>query len=104
MRDELEQLLDDDDDMADLFLTRKMLGPQSPGASSGALVWAPPSPTIVSRNSRTSKANTVTSFAHGTATGADDVEELEMLLEVPLTQYTSSSIFYSVSIIESGRC
>jgi len=86
VRDELEQLLDDDDDMADLFLTRKMAGSSSPLASSNAPVWAPTSPTIASRASWVSKASGVTSLNHGapTATDIDDVEELEMLLEVNL--------------------
>jgi len=86
VRDELEQLLDDDDDMSDLFLTRKMVGAISPVASSGAIGWAPTSPIIGSRISRISKASTVTSFNHGTTTGADDVEELEMLLEAYFMQ------------------
>ena len=79
VRDELEQLLDDDDDMSDLFLTRKMVGGTSPVTSSGAIGWAPASPTIGSRISRISKASTVTSFNHGTTTGADDVEEVLLL-------------------------
>ena len=65
VRDELEQLLDDDDDMSDLFLTRKMVGGTSPVTSSGAIGWAPASPTFGSRISRISKASTVTSFNHG---------------------------------------
>jgi len=88
VRDELEQLLDDDDDMADLFLTRKMVGSSSPLASSNAPVWAPTSPTIASRASWVSKASGVTSLNHGapTATDIDDVEELEMLLEAYFMQ------------------
>lgn len=85
VRDELEQLLDDDDDMADLFLTRKMAGASSPLAGSSAPVWASTSPTAVaSRASWVSKA----SLNHGapTATDADDVEELEMLLEAYFMQ------------------
>lgn len=88
VRDELEQLLDDDDDMADLFLTRKMAGASSPLASSAAPIWAPTSPTIASRASWISKASGVTSLNHGapTATDSDDVEELEMLLEAYFMQ------------------
>ncbi|CAM6035520.1 unnamed protein product [Sphagnum compactum] len=86
VRDELEQLLDDDDDMADLFLSRKALGAVSPAVSLAAPNWAPTSPTIGSRVSRVSKASTIASYAHGTGTGADDVEELEMLLEAYFMQ------------------
>lgn len=34
VRDELEQLLDDDDDMADLYLSRKLAGASSPVSGS----------------------------------------------------------------------
>ncbi|BBM99170.1 magnesium transporter [Marchantia polymorpha subsp. ruderalis] len=82
VRDELEQLLDDDEDMADLFLTRKMVGSGSPTAPSVVPSWVPASPTIGSRISRASRASTVTSYGHG----SDDVEELEMLLEAYFMQ------------------
>ncbi|KAG6547031.1 hypothetical protein Mapa_011648 [Marchantia paleacea] len=82
VRDELEQLLDDDEDMADLFLTRKMVGSGSPTAPSVVQSWVPASPTIGSRISRASRASTVTSYGHG----SDDVEELEMLLEAYFMQ------------------
>jgi hypothetical protein len=95
VRDELEQLLDDDDDMADLFLSRKALGAVSPAVSLAAPNWAPTSPTIGSRVSRVSKASTIASYAHGTGTGADDVEELEMLLEVRLSRMTFSLLMSS---------
>ncbi|KAL9266316.1 Ubiquitin-like domain-containing CTD phosphatase-like protein [Drosera capensis] len=36
VRDKLEQLLDDDDDMADFYLTRKLY-PSSPGSETGVL-------------------------------------------------------------------
>ena len=95
VRDELEQLLDDDDDMADLFLTRKMAGASSPLPSSAAPVWAPTSPTIASRASWVSKASGVTSLNHGapTASDSDDVEELEMLLEVLLSSIICGKCF-----------
>ncbi|KAK8630662.1 hypothetical protein V6N13_079444 [Hibiscus sabdariffa] len=76
VRDELEQLLDDDDDMADLYLSRKLAGACSPVSSSGVPNWYPPSPTIVSKISRTSRTSAVTVHEE------NDVEELEMLLEV----------------------
>ncbi|CAN0887193.1 Magnesium transporter MRS2-2 [Linum grandiflorum] len=76
VRDELEQLLDDDDDMADLYLSRKLAGATSPVSASG-VNWFSASPTIGSKISRASRV----SFA--TARGDEnDVEELEMLLEL----------------------
>lgn len=79
MRDELEQLLDDDDDMADLYLSRKLDGSSSPVSGSGAPNWFPASPTIASKISRASRASIAT--ARG---DENDVEELEMLLEVTI--------------------
>ncbi|XP_010274191.1 PREDICTED: magnesium transporter MRS2-I-like isoform X1 [Nelumbo nucifera] len=81
VRDELEQLLDDDDDMADLYLSRKLATASSPVSGSGAPNWLPASPTIGSKISRASRA----SFA--TIRGDEnDVEELEMLLEAYFMQ------------------
>jgi magnesium transporter len=77
VRDELEQLLDDDDDMADLYLSRKLAGASSPVSGSGGPNWFPSSPTLVSKLSRASRASAAT--MHG---NENDVEELEMLLEV----------------------
>ncbi|KAH8495673.1 hypothetical protein H0E87_018739, partial [Populus deltoides] len=56
VRDELEQLLDDDDDMADLYLSRKLAGASSPVSGSGGANWFPASPTIGSKISRASRA------------------------------------------------
>ena len=69
MRDELERLLDDDQDMADLYLSRKLLSPVS---GSGAAYKASISPTVGSKVSSVSAI-------HGEE---NDVKELEMLLEV----------------------
>ncbi|XP_068323899.1 magnesium transporter MRS2-I-like isoform X2 [Pyrus communis] len=82
VRDELEQLLDDDDDMADLYLSRKMVG-TSPVSDSGAPNWSLASPTITigSKVSRTSRASAAT-----TVEDENDVEELEMLLEAYFMQ------------------
>lgn len=80
VRDELEQLLDDDDDMADLFLTRKQGSSSSPVGGSFAPNWVAASPTIGSRISRASKASA------GTYGGENDVEELEMILEAYFMQ------------------
>ena len=77
VRDELEQLLDDDDDMADLYLSRKLAGASSPVSGSGAAGWFLATPTIGSKISRASRASVATVRGD-----EDDVEELEMLLEV----------------------
>lgn len=77
VRDELEQLLDDDDDMAELYLSRKSDGASSPISGNGNHNWLPTSPTIGSKISRASGV---------TAYGENDVEELEMLLEAYFTQ------------------
>nr|AYV92006.1 MGT6 [Saccharum spontaneum] len=81
VRDELEQLLDDDDDMADLYLSRKLAGASSPVSGSGGPNWFPASPTIGSKISRASRASAAT--VHG---NENDVEELEMLLEAYFMQ------------------
>ncbi|GMP56200.1 hypothetical protein CsSME_00020773 [Camellia sinensis var. sinensis] len=77
VRDELEQLLDDDDDMADLYLSRKLAGPSSPVSGLGAANSCPASPTIGSKKSRASRASVATFRGD-----ENDVEELEMLLEL----------------------
>ena len=69
--------MDDDDDMADLYLSRKLFGASSPVSGSGAPNWFAASPTIGSKISRASRASAAT--IHG---NENDVEELEMLLEV----------------------
>ncbi|GAB2266142.1 Magnesium transporter MRS2-I [Dionaea muscipula] len=81
VRDELEQLLDDDDDMADLYLSRKLAVPASPFSGSGPANWFPSSPTVGSKISRASRASMAT--ARG---DENDVEELEMLLEAYFMQ------------------
>ncbi|KAM7462900.1 hypothetical protein LguiA_031021 [Lonicera macranthoides] len=81
VRDELEQLLDDDDDMADLYLSRKLDSASSPVSGSGPANWFLASPTIGSKISRASRASVAT--ARG---DENDVEELEMLLEAYFTQ------------------
>ncbi|KAA3471212.1 magnesium transporter MRS2-2-like [Gossypium australe] len=84
VRDELEQLLDDDDDMADLYLSRKLAGACSPVSSFSVPSWYPPSPTIGSKISRTTRASAVT------VEEDNDVEELEMLLEAYFMQIDST--------------
>ncbi|WCJ21633.1 Magnesium transporter MRS2-2 [Euphorbia peplus] len=85
VRDELEQLLDDDDDMADLYLSRKLVSSTSPMSSTGAPNWFLSSPTIGSKISRTSRASVTTVDPE-----EHDVEELEMLLEAYFMQIDST--------------
>ncbi|KAJ6903576.1 magnesium transporter MRS2-2 [Populus alba x Populus x berolinensis] len=85
VRDELEQLLDDDDDMADLYLSRKLAGASSPVSVAGGENWLPASPTIGSKISRASRASVATIRGD-----ENDVEELEMLLEAYFMQIDSS--------------
>lgn len=82
VRDELEQLLDDDDDMADLYLSRKLVKASSPGSGSSIPDWFPPSPTIGSN----SKISRISRASLATTNGENDVEELEMLLEAYFMQ------------------
>ncbi|XP_027349541.1 magnesium transporter MRS2-I-like isoform X3 [Abrus precatorius] len=80
IRDELENLLDDDDDMVDLYLSRKLAVSSSPTSSSDAPNWLYSSPNPSSRIHRSSRAS-------GTIVQRDnDVEELEMLLEAYFMQ------------------
>ncbi|KAF7852073.1 hypothetical protein BT93_L0601 [Corymbia citriodora subsp. variegata] len=80
VRDELEELLDDDDDMADLYLSRNLTAGSSPVSWSGAPDWFLASPTTGSKLSRTSRASAATAHEE------NDVEELEMLLEAYFMQ------------------
>ncbi|EFH42880.1 hypothetical protein ARALYDRAFT_496668 [Arabidopsis lyrata subsp. lyrata] len=85
VRDELEQLLDDDDDMADLYLSRKLSSASSPISSVGEPNWYATSPTIGSKISRASRASLATVRGD-----ENDVEELEMLLEAYFMQIDST--------------
>ncbi|KAL0680766.1 hypothetical protein Bca4012_047613 [Brassica carinata] len=77
VRDELEQLLDDDDDMADIYLSRKLADVSSSINVSNEPLWYPTSPTIGSKFSRASRMSWDDEI---------DVEELEMLLEAYFMQ------------------
>lgn len=68
--------MDDDDDMADLYLSRKLSFASSASSDVGDFTWSPASPTIESKISRASRATPFSTH------GENDVEELEMLLEV----------------------
>lgn len=86
VRDELEQLLDDDEDMADLYLSRKLSNSNSsPASGSYAPNWYPASHAVGSKVSRTSRASSGISNHE-----ENDVEELEMLLEAYFMQIDST--------------
>ncbi|VVB18017.1 unnamed protein product [Arabis nemorensis] len=85
VREELEQLLDDDDDMADLYLSRKLFIASTPVSSPGESNWYLTSPTIGSKISRASRASLATVRGD-----ENDVEELEMLLEAYFMQIDST--------------
>ncbi|XP_042409422.1 magnesium transporter MRS2-I-like isoform X2 [Zingiber officinale] len=73
VRDEIEQLLEDDNDMANLYLSRKM-ATESPRLDDSQTVN---SPFLISKSPKISKASVATNQ------GSDyNVEELEMLLEL----------------------
>ncbi|CAA7027119.1 unnamed protein product [Microthlaspi erraticum] len=87
VRDELEQLLDDDDDMAELYLSRKLAGLSSSISVSDEPLWYPTSPTLGSMISRASRLSLAT--VRGDE-DENDVEELEMLLEAYFMQIDST--------------
>ncbi|EFJ37073.1 hypothetical protein SELMODRAFT_76370 [Selaginella moellendorffii] len=79
VRDEVEHLLDDDEDMADMYLSRKMALQQQLEAlplddEASSLIMPHPS------------TRTATSVALGTLADGNDVEDLEMLLETCFLQ------------------
>ncbi|KAJ7537504.1 hypothetical protein O6H91_11G008400 [Diphasiastrum complanatum] len=73
IKDQLEQLLDDDSDMAEFFLTRKQVT-----VSSANGLCFPTSPTNDSRSANDSREKAITTYSHGSE---NDIEELELLLE-----------------------
>ncbi|XP_042409423.1 magnesium transporter MRS2-I-like isoform X3 [Zingiber officinale] len=81
VRDEIEQLLEDDNDMANLYLSRKM-ATESPRLDDSQTVN---SPFLISKSPKISKASVATNQ------GSDyNVEELEMLLEAYFIQIDST--------------
>ncbi|XP_057781103.1 magnesium transporter MRS2-I-like [Salvia miltiorrhiza] len=80
VRDELEQLLDDDDDMADLYLSRKMA--MSASVSTDSLKTESRFSTSRTSGSKGSAATTTQE--------EDNVDELEMLLEAYFMQIEST--------------
>ncbi|BAT84318.1 hypothetical protein VIGAN_04165000 [Vigna angularis var. angularis] len=95
VRNELEQLMhdddmvDDDDDMANLYLSRKG-GSSSPVSGSSAANWFAASPTIGSKIYRANRASPAT-----VRLDENDVKELEMLLEVMLLASVGNA-YYAV--------
>ncbi|KAL8513718.1 hypothetical protein ACS0TY_012999 [Phlomoides rotata] len=83
VRDELEQLLDDDDDMADLYLSRKTAMSASVSSDFG---HDDESPTLASKVSGSSSRGSAVISAQG----ENSVEELEMLLEAYFMQIEST--------------
>ncbi|XP_049348198.1 magnesium transporter MRS2-I-like [Solanum verrucosum] len=85
VRDDLEQLLEDDGDMADLYLSRKLVaGVSSPLSGQVAPYWSPDTSSI--RSKLLSKASRIS----GITREETDVEELEMLLEAYFVQIEST--------------
>eukprot|EP01018_Ginkgo_biloba_P005175 Gb_37143 [translate_table: standard] len=85
VRDEFEHLLDDDEDMADLYLTRKHLQNQQLEASTTA--GGPSGLSITPRLSRlNSRQFSTASFITSVAADENNVEDLEMLLEAYFMQ------------------
>lgn len=78
MRDELEKLLDDDDDMADLYLSRKSAARTSSSPVTSSFLS---SPTLGSKIYRAASSATMATFH---VDDENSVEDLEMLLEVIL--------------------
>ncbi|KAI4341768.1 hypothetical protein MLD38_026452 [Melastoma candidum] len=80
VRDELEELLNDDGDMAELYLSRKLPAVTSPVSNNGVSDWYLASPTTGSKISKNSKASALSTHDE------NDIEELEMLLEAYFMQ------------------
>ncbi|XP_004493752.1 magnesium transporter MRS2-I-like isoform X3 [Cicer arietinum] len=80
IREELENLLDDDDDMAELYLSRKLGVSSSPSSSSSGPNWHQNSPNQGSKIHKSSRGSATTLQEE------NDVEELEMLLEAYFVQ------------------
>lgn len=98
MRDEIEHLLDDNEDMAHLYLTRRWLQSQQ----SEALIGAAASNSIVSAGPdlRHLNSNRSASLMSSNYVDDHDVEDLEMLLEAYFMQLDGTrNKILSVSIL-----
>ena len=84
MRDEIEHLLDDNEDMGQLYLTRKWIQNQQSDASLGVVASNSTTATVphLRRLSSTRSGSAVTS----NLSDDNDVEDLEMLLEAYFMQ------------------
>ncbi|XP_078429731.1 magnesium transporter MRS2-4-like [Wolffia australiana] len=85
VRDEIEHLLDDDDDMADFYLTRKHIQNQQ----AEALLVASASNNVVPLTPYIGRLNSyhrTTSIVNSVRSDLNDVEDLEMLLEAYFMQ------------------
>lgn len=85
MRDEIEHLLDDDEDMSHLYLTRKQMQNQQ----FEALVASSASNNNVASLPHIGRLNSyhrTTSFVNSVRSDDNDVEDLEMLLEAYFMQ------------------
>lgn len=83
MRDEIEHLLDDNEDMAQLYLTRKLIHYQQSEALAGSMASNNiiPAPGHYRRLSSARSGSLTSNYLH-----EDDVEDLEMLLEAYFMQ------------------
>nr|KJB77691.1 hypothetical protein B456_012G151400 [Gossypium raimondii] len=106
VRDEIEHLLDDNEDMSNLYLTRKWIQNQQLEALSGGA--ASNSITTISPRLPRLSSNRSASLVSSHNLDDDDVEDLEMLLEAYFMQLDGTrnkilSVSISVCIIQN-RC
>lgn len=98
MRDEIEHLLDDNEDMAQLYLTRKLIQNQQSEALLGAM--ASNNITAIAPSLRRLSSNRSGSMVISNYSNDHDVEDLEMLLEAYFMQLDGTrNKILSVSII-----
>ena len=98
MRDEIEHLLDDNEDMAHLYLTRKWI--QSQQAEALLAATASNSMVITGPHLRHLSSNRSASLVSSNCLDEHDVEDLEMLLEAYFMQLDGTrNKILSVSII-----
>ena len=97
MRDEIEHLLDDNEDMGDLYLTRKWIQNQQSEALLGAAVSN--SISMISLRLPRLGSNRSASLVSSHNLDDNDVEDLEMLLEAYFIQLDGTrNMILSVSI------
>jgi len=82
VRDEIEHLLDDNEDMAQLYLTRKWLQNQQLDAHLGATA----SNNLLNTSHSVRRINSTRSGSIVTSSDDNDVEDLEMMLEAYFMQ------------------